>query len=70
MNELQRSMGRVEGSLDALTSELKEQRHATQQQLDSHDARLTHIERWKSRTKGYVLGGAAVIGILWKVLHA
>ena len=69
--ELQRAMGRVEGKLDALCSELKEDREATTKRLDNHGQRIANLERVKWHATGYLAGVAIVLVVLWKVVfHA
>lgn len=59
---IERTLGRMEGSLDALHSKLDSQHD----RLNNHGGRIASLERWR----WYILGGATAIGIAWKVLNA
>ena len=60
---LHRSFGRLEGKVDALLTMLKEQ---------SHETRISSLEKWRTRSTAWLAGASAAvafIGVLvWKAL--
>ncbi len=57
-NDIQRSLGRVEGKLDALIIEVKENNEAMVKQIDNINKRIEPIENFQNNLQGRM----AVIG--------
>lgn len=62
--ELQRSLGRVEGKVDAvlLRLDLMDRRSA------SHEERISKLERWKSYALGIAVATSVVVASAWNLL--
>lgn len=59
-NDIQRSLGRVEGKLDALIIEVKENNEAMVKQIDNINKRIEPIENFQNNLQGRM----AVIGTI------
>jgi hypothetical protein len=66
--DIQRSLGRLEGKMDSVCSSIKELR-AT---IEGQSHRLASVEKWRTRVKSYSAGAGAVLavvlGLFWRAL--
>lgn len=56
-DEVQRSLGRLEGKLDAAL-----------EKMDNHEPRIARLERWQAWTFGAAGAVGVVVGVFWKIL--
>ena len=68
LSELNRAIGRVEGSLTLLVDKIDTAFTRVDTRLDTHSNRISDLEKWKSRAIGYFAGVGAVLMAIWKLL--
>lgn len=56
-DEVQRSLGRIEGKLDGLL-----------EKIDTHETRISALEAWKAWTFGAAAAAGVIVGVVWKVI--
>lgn len=65
MNNLERSMGRVEGKLDVVMAHLEKMNGA----LVSHNKRIDKLEQESAKAKGIAVGTSMVVSFLASVVN-
>lgn len=64
MSEIQRTLGRLESSIDALTAEVRLANATHAQDIKKLEERVEALERWRMWIVGGALGIAGTIGTL------
>lgn len=67
-NNIERTLGNIEGKLDTALEYIKESQQSQNVRLDNHGTRLGVLERSKAYVLGIAAATSAVVGIALKVL--
>ena len=63
-NDIERTLGRIEGKLDGMIDDRKEDK----QRLDNHGNRIGSLERWQARVLGISAAALFIVGIALKFI--
>lgn len=58
-------MGRLEGSVESLTREVKRANDIATARLDAHGTRISRLERWRTHSTSFLAGISFVVGAVY-----
>ena len=67
-DNIERTLGRIEGKLDAALASIEDRQDTQDKRLDNHGTRLAGLENWKSRVLGIAAAAGVVGGLILKLV--